>query len=239
MVRIFALRRERSKCPQTALPTTTELVFPELSTLPPWITCPSALKAWYENANKLRHASTVELWRHGATQGSDFTLGDMANLRKMDRPFGEFMECTITVDNTNYSYRITMELKLRLRDADALAKAENIEHMTFWYQNQPLTSLGQRPVWTSTARYELRECGPVPVLKPFLCLSKEDVRPFSIVMHGPTAMWDALRAFVWSRAIALYWQGRTLRRLYPPGGTGRMLERLAQEQWGMRRELWA
>ena len=237
MVRIIAMRRERSKCPRTALPITTEVLFPEPSTLPPWITSPSALEVWYKNANKLRHASTVNLWRDAATQGTDFTLGDMANLRKMDRPFGEFVECTITVDNTNYTYRITMELKLCLRDADALAKAENIEHVTFYYQNQPLTSLGQRPVWTSTARYELRDRGTV--LKPFLCLSKEDVRPFSIVMHGPTAMWAALRAFVRSRAIALYWQGRTHRRLYPPGGMGRMLARLALEQWGLRKELWA
>lgn len=237
MVRIIALRRDNTKCPRTALPTTTEHLFPEPSTLPPWITNPSALKVWYENANKLRHANTVELWRNAATRDDNFTLGDMANLRKMDRPFGEFMECTITVDNTNYNYRITMELKLSLPDADALAKAENIEHVTFYHQDQPLTSLGQRPVWTSTARYELRDRGSV--LKPFLCLSKDDVRPFSIVLHGPTAMWAVLRAFVRSRAIALYWQGCTHRRLYPPGGMGRMLERLAHEQWGLRKELWA
>ncbi|MBD39714.1 MAG: hypothetical protein CMB11_04930 [Euryarchaeota archaeon] len=237
MVRIIALRRDYSKCPRTARSTTTEHLFPEPSTLPPWITSPSALKVWYENANKLRRVDTVELWRNGAAQGSVFTLADMANLRKMDHPFGEFAECVVTVDNTNYSYRITMELKLRLQDADALAKVENLEHVTFYYQDQPLTSVGQRPVWTSTARYELRDYGRV--LKPFLCLSREDVRPFSIVLHGPTAMWAALRAFVWSRAIALYWQGRTHRRLYPPGGMGRMLERLAQEQWGLRKELWA
>lgn len=237
MVRITALRREHRICSRTALPTTTERLFPEPSSLPPWVTSPSALKAWYENANKLRHSETIELWRNAATQGSNFTLAEMAYLRKMDRPFGEFAECVVTIDKANFQYRVTIELKLCLADADALAKAENIDHANLWYQNQMLTSLGQRPVWSSAARFELRDRGPV--LAPFLCLSKEDVHPFSIVMHGPTAMWAALRAFVRSRAIALYWQGCTKRRLYPPDGMGRMLERLAHEQWGLRKELWA
>ena len=237
MVRITALRRERFKCPQTALPITTEVLFPEPSTLPPWVTSPAALKAWYNNANKLRDANTVNLWRNAATQGDNFTLEDMAFLRKMNRPFEEFTECKITVDNSSYQYRITMDLKLSFPHADALAKVESIDHITFRHNDQALTCLGQRPVWSSSARFELRDRGPV--LAPFLCLSQEDVRPYTIVMHGASAMWSAVRAFVRARAIALYWQETTQRRLCAPGGVGRMLDRLAYEQWNFTKELWA
>ena len=58
-------------------------------------------------------------------------------------------------------------------------------------------------------------------------------------MHGASAMWSAVRAFVRARAIALYWQETTQRRLCAPGGVGRMLDRLAYEQWNFTKELWA
>lgn len=237
MVRIIPVRREYSKCPRTARSTTTEHLFPEPSTLPPWVTSPAALQAWYKNANNLRHAETANLWRNAATQGDNFSLLDMAFLRKMDRPFETFKECRITVDKTNFHYRISMDLKLTLPEADSLAKAESIDHLTFQYRDQALTCLGQRPVWSSSARFELRDRGPV--LAPFLCLSQEDVRPYTIVMHGASATWAAVRAFVRARAIALYWQETTQRRLCAPGGMGRMLDRLAYEQWNFTQELWA
>ncbi len=237
MVRIIPVRRERVKCPHSGLPICTESLFPEPQSLPPWITSPAALKAWYNNANSLRHAETANLWRNAATQGDNFSLLDMAFLRKMDRPFGTFKECRVTVDKTEFQYRISIDLKLTLPEAEALARAESIEHVSFRHNDQALTCLGQRPVWSSSARFELRDRGPV--LAPFLCLSPEDVRPYTIVMHGASAMWAAVRAFVRARAIALYWQETTQRRLCAPGGVGRMLDRLAYEQWNFTEELWA
>ena len=167
MVWIIPVRREHRKCPHSGLAIAAEHLFPEQAHLPPWITSPAALKAWYENANTLRHADTVNLWRHAPNdQGDNFTLEDMAFLRKMNRPFEEFTECKITVDNSNYQYRITMDLKLSFPHADALAKVESIDHITFRHNDQALTCLGQRPVWSSSARFELRDRGPV--LAPFL-----------------------------------------------------------------------
>ena len=229
MVRIVSRSREHFTCRHTGQPIKTEHKFPDPARLPPWVTSPSALKAWFENANKLRHAETTEMWRNGVDLGYGFSYLEISFLRKIEHPFERFVECTVTVDKADQQYRVTIELRLSAEDAHVLAMAEGIDHIK--PVGQTLAGLGECPVWSSAARYELRDRGPV--LAPFLCLCKDDVHPYSVVLHAPTVMWQKVRAFVRLRAIALYWQERTQRQLCAPNGTGRILDQLAYAQWNL------
>lgn len=226
-------------CRKTTKRSKVVTVSPPASSLPPWVQSPAVLKKWYEKANELRRANTVDLWCNGGSpQDHDFTLFDMARLRRMDRRFEDFESCTITVDNYMYLCKITMDLKLTVPDADALLEAEHIKRAPSQQQDQSPTCPNQQPVWSSDARYSLEDIGRGHLV-PMLTLDQSDVHPYTLLVHAPTTMWGVVRAFVKARAIALYWQENTQRRLCAPDGLGRMLDRLAYEQWNMAEGFWA
>lgn len=229
MVHIVLRSREHFTFQHTEQPIKIEYKSPDPARLPPWVTSPSVLKAWFENANKLRHAETTEMWRNGVDFGHNFSYLEKSFLRKMEHPFEKFMECSVTVDKVDREYRVTMELRLSAEDTHVLLMAEGIDHIN--PMGQTFDGLVSRPVWSSAARYELHDRGPV--LAPFLCLCKDDVRPYSVLLHAPTVMWQQVRTFVRLRAIALYWQERTQRQLCAPNGTGRILDQLAYAQWNL------
>ena len=178
------------------------------------------------------------LW--SGTAARAYTYTEMSFLRPLDRDFGDFHQCQITVyddgrngraTNGRPLIRVGMALYLQPIDAYTLGDAEGIDYTT--PEIQPFGGIVLQPAWSSMARFESGRTHGSKSKHPaaVLCLTSSDVHPFSVVLRGSTLMWAKLRAYLRMRTILLYWQEHTHKKLCAPDGSGRKLDQLAFEQW--------
>ena len=104
--------------------------------------------------------------------------------------------------------------------------AEGIDYKS--PEKQSFGGIVLQPAWSSMARYESGRVHGALSRHPasVLCLNSSDVHPFCVVLRGATLMWSKVRAHVRTRAIAIYWQECTHKRLCAPDGAGRKLDQL-------------
>lgn len=211
---------------------------PDPARMPPWLNSVEALKEWFRNANELRSPDAPLLW--SGVSSNAYTYTEMSFLRRVDRAFEDFYACKITVYddgregravNGRPILRVGMELYLSTEDAHALGDAEGIDYKS--PEKQSFGGIVLQPAWSSMARYESGRVHGALSRHPasVLCLNSSDVHPFCVVLRGATLMWSKVRAHVRTRAIAIYWQECTHKRLCAPDGAGRKLDQLAFEQW--------